>query len=341
MSTNSNDQGRAYEYAWMNSLYTKLNSIRKTKIIDNSSLEANKRAWLTVSENMQKIFKISASSAIDTILELEPLMSDSIDDELLLEFQQDGAGIKGDVRDIVIKRNDIQWEVGLSIKHNHEAIKHSRLSYKIDFGNEWFGLPCSKDYWDTIMPIFNRLKGEKKLGTNWSDIHGSAFYCKKLLERINKEMPDRIILVGDILYHGPRNDLPKDYNPKEVIKMLNELTTPIVSVRGNCDSEVDQMVLKFPILADYLLLAIGKKTIFVTHGHLYNKNNLPPLNKGDILLCGHTHVQCFEEINDIVYMNCGSVSIPKEDGYHGYMIIEDNNITWKDLDGNVHLNKVM
>lgn len=171
MSTNSNDQGRAYEYAWMNSLYTKLNSIRKTKIIDNSSLEANKRAWLTVSENMQKIFKISASSAIDTILELEPLMSDSIDDELLLEFQQDGAGIKGDVRDIVIKRNDIQWEVGLSIKHNHEAIKHSRLSYKIDFGNEWLGLPCSKDYWDTIMPIFNRLKGEKKLGTNWSDIH--------------------------------------------------------------------------------------------------------------------------------------------------------------------------
>lgn len=174
-----------------------------------------------------------------------------------------------------------------------------------------------------------------------SDIHGSAFYCKKLLERIKKEKPDRIILVGDILYHGPRNDLPKDYNPKEVIKMLNELTTPIVSVRGNCDSEVDQMVLKFPILADYLLLAIGKKTIFVTHGHLYNKNNLPPLNKGDILLCGHTHVQCFEEINDIVYMNCGSVSIPKEDGYHGYMIIEDNNITWKDLDGNVHLNKVM
>lgn len=96
-----------------------------------------------------------------------------------------------------------------------------------------------------------------------SDIHGSAFYCKKLLERINKEMPDRIILVGDILYHGPRNDLPKDYNPKEVIKMLNELTTPIVSVRGNCDSEVDQMVLKFPILADYLLLAIGKKTILL------------------------------------------------------------------------------
>ena len=131
------------------------------------------------------------------------------------------------------------------------------------------------------------------------------------------------------------------FSVEERVKMLNEVTTPIVSVRGNCDSEVDQMVLKFPILADYLLLAIGKKTIFVTHGHLYNKNNLPPLNKGDVLLCGHTHVQCYEEINDIVYMNCGSVSIPKEDGYHGYMIIEDNNITWKDLDGNVHLNKVM
>lgn len=214
MSTNSNDQGRAYEYAWMNALYTKLNSIRKTKIIDNSSLAANKRAWLTVSENMQKIFKISASSAIDTILELEPLMSDSIDDELLLEFQQDGAGIKGDVRDIVIKRNDIQWEVGLSIKHNHEAVKHSRLSYKIDFGNEWFGLPCSKDYWDTIMPIFNRLKSEKKLGTNWSDILNKeqAVYVpllKAFMDELNRayaidsDMPRKMVeyLIGTKDYY--------------------------------------------------------------------------------------------------------------------------------------------
>lgn len=166
-----------------------------------------------------------------------------------------------------------------------------------------------------------------------SDIHGSSYYCQKLIECIEKEHPDRIILLGDTLYHGPRNDLPKEYNPKEVIKMLNRYADKIVSVRGNCDSEVDQMVLDFPIMSDYLLLDIGTKIICLTHGHIYNPNNLLPMKSISALVCGHTHIQACERMGTYVYMNVGSISIPKEDGYHGYMIIEGNNFVWKDLCG--------
>lgn len=170
MSTNSNDQGRAYEYAWINALYNALHEIRNTRIVNNSSLDANKRAWMVMSDEMQEMFEISAESAVDTILELEPLMSENDGDELLLEPQKDSAGTKGDVRDIVVKRNNIHWEVGLSIKHNHEAVKHSRLSHDLDFGEEWFGIPCSNEYWNAVKPIFDRLKKEKSKGQKWSEI---------------------------------------------------------------------------------------------------------------------------------------------------------------------------
>lgn len=174
-----------------------------------------------------------------------------------------------------------------------------------------------------------------------SDIHGSMYYLNKLIERIDYEKPDKIILLGDILYHGPRNDLPKDYNPKEVIKTLNNLKINIVSVRGNCDAEVDQMVLNFPIMACYAFLDLNGYSVYLTHGHIYNKKNLLPMNNGDILLCGHTHIQNCEEFktneNTYTYMNCGSTSIPKENGYHGYMIIafdgKTSKFIWKDLDG--------
>lgn len=170
MSTNSNDQGRAYEYAWINTLYRALSAIRKTRIVNNSSLDANKRAWSVMDDDMQELFEISANSAVDTILELEPRMSEDDGCELLLEFQKDGAGTQGDVRDIVIKRNNIAWEVGLSIKHNHEAVKHSRLSHGLDFGKEWFGIPCSAQYWADVKPIFDRLKAEKAKGKKWSKL---------------------------------------------------------------------------------------------------------------------------------------------------------------------------
>lgn len=170
MSTRSNDQGRAYEYAWMKTLYKVLRERRKTRIVDNSSLHANAKAWTLIDEKTQQTFMISAEFAIDAVLEMEPRMSENDDDELVLEFQKDGAGIKGDVRDIVVRRDNIKWEIGLSIKHNHDAVKHSRLSYKLNFGKEWFDMPCSDAYWNAVTPIFDMLKNEKDKGTKWSEI---------------------------------------------------------------------------------------------------------------------------------------------------------------------------
>ena len=166
-----------------------------------------------------------------------------------------------------------------------------------------------------------------------SDIHGSAYYCRELLEAYSREKADRLLLLGDILYHGPRNDLPKDYNPKEVIALLNQHKQDILCVRGNCDTEVDQMVLESPVLADYCVIADEKNVIYATHGHHFNEGNLPPLQKGDILLNGHTHVPKCVEHPDYIYMNPGSVSIPKEESWHGYMIYENGKFIWKNLQG--------
>lgn len=161
-----------------------------------------------------------------------------------------------------------------------------------------------------------------------SDIHGSSYYCQKLKDAYKYEKPDRLILLGDILYHGPRNDLPKDYAPKKVIEMLNSISDSILCVRGNCDCEVDQMVLDFPCLVDYSVLDINGLFIYCAHGHLEPVK----LKMGDILLCGHTHVPTLEDRDGIIYMNPGSVSIPKENSPHSYMILEDCVFTWKDLE---------
>lgn len=168
-----------------------------------------------------------------------------------------------------------------------------------------------------------------------SDIHGSFFFCQKLIEAFNKENPDRLLLLGDILYHGPRNDLPEEYAPKKVIPVLNEIKDKLLCVRGNCDTEVDQMVLDFPILADYCIIECGNKTVYATHGHNFGETNPPPLAKGSILLGGHTHVPKCTEYENFIYMNPGSVSIPKENSHHGYMIYESGAFLWKDLDGKV------
>ncbi|MCI8598880.1 MAG: phosphodiesterase [Lachnospiraceae bacterium] len=168
-----------------------------------------------------------------------------------------------------------------------------------------------------------------------SDIHGSACYCEAFLEAYEKEKADKLLLLGDILYHGPRNDLPKDYAPKKVIEMLNQRKEEILCVRGNCDTEVDQMVLEFPILAEYCILYVGKRMIFATHGHHFHEQNLPMLKQGDILLHGHTHVPVCKETDHYIYLNPGSVSIPKEESWHGYMTLEDDEFLWKDLDGTV------
>jgi len=174
-----------------------------------------------------------------------------------------------------------------------------------------------------------------------SDIHGSEYYCDRLLKAYRHEQADRLLLLGDILYHGPRNDLTLRYNTRAVAEMLNDMKEQIVCVRGNCDSEVDQMVLEFPIMSDYVLLAEDSATIFATHGHIYNQNNLPPLYKGDVLLNGHTHIaECIEHEN-YVYMNPGSISLPKADSWHGYMTMENGEFVWKDLDGNIKIEHIL
>lgn len=165
-----------------------------------------------------------------------------------------------------------------------------------------------------------------------SDIHGSAWYCSRMLERYKESGADRLILLGDILYHGPRNDLPKEYAPKEVIAMLNPLRDQIYAVRGNCDTEVDQMVLEFPILADYAVLVLDGKTFYATHGHIYNQDNLPPVKAGDILIHGHTHLLKAEQCGEITILNPGSVSIPKGGNPNSYGMLQDGVFTIYSLD---------
>ena len=170
-----------------------------------------------------------------------------------------------------------------------------------------------------------------------SDIHGSAYYCRKMLEAYQAEEAGRLILLGDILYHGPRNDLPKEYAPKEVIAMLNPMKNDICAVRGNCEAEVDQMVLDFPIMADYAVIPCGNRIIYATHGHHHNVMTPIPMQPGDILLHGHTHVPAWEPFgNENLYLNPGSVSIPKENSAHSYMILEDGLAKWKNLYGEVY-----
>ena len=149
-----------------------------------------------------------------------------------------------------------------------------------------------------------------------SDIHGSAYYCRLLMEAVRREQAGRLLLLGDILYHGPRNGLPREYDPKAVIAMLSGLTIPVSSVRGNCDADVDQMVLPFPILSDSCLLFVGDKTIFATHGH--------------------THVPAWEWLDEgVLYLNPGSAALPKEESPHSYMMLSGRDVYWKKMDGTV------
>ena len=166
-----------------------------------------------------------------------------------------------------------------------------------------------------------------------SDLHGSYFYASQMQQAFEREQADRLLLLGDLLYHGPRNDLPREYAPKEVIPLLNGKKEKLLCVRGNCDAEVDQMVLEFPVLADYAVLPVGQRLIYATHGHIYHVKNLPPLAPGDVLLHGHTHVPAWTEFGQgNLYLNPGSVSIPKEDSPHSYMTLEGNTMQWKELE---------
>lgn len=166
-----------------------------------------------------------------------------------------------------------------------------------------------------------------------SDIHGSAKWCERLLSAWQAEQPDRLLLLGDLLYHGPRNDLPEAYAPKEVIEMLNAIAPSLLCVRGNCEAEVDQMVLDFPVMADYCALAVDGHILYATHGHLFGEDNPPPLMAGDFLLCGHTHIPACRRHETFTYLNPGSVAIPKANTPHSYCVLEGGAMTWKDLEG--------
>lgn len=169
-----------------------------------------------------------------------------------------------------------------------------------------------------------------------SDIHGSLKYCSELVEKYKEEKCEKLVLLGDVLYHGPRNDLPEEYNPKGVIALLNDMDEEILCVRGNCEAEVDEMVLTFPVLAEYAFFYHKGRMFFLTHGHKLNPQNLPKIKKGDILFNGHTHVSKIEVLEGgYIYANPGSVSIPKENTPRGYMIVDDSAIVHKTLQGEV------
>ena len=164
-----------------------------------------------------------------------------------------------------------------------------------------------------------------------SDLHGSAYYCKKMVEAFEREGADRLLMLGDLLYHGPRNDLPRDYAPKQVIPMLSRYRENIIAVRGNCEAEVDQMVLPFPCMAEFSQLLLDGKTFYLTHGHHHNPDDLPPLPEGSVFLFGHTHVKMDEVRSGVRCLNPGSVSIPK-DGSHSCLIYENGEFSFRILE---------
>lgn len=170
-----------------------------------------------------------------------------------------------------------------------------------------------------------------------SDIHGSYYFLKQALERFKEEQADYIVILGDELYHGARNPLPPEYNPKEVTALLNGYADKIIAIRGNCDSEVDEMVLDYPIMSTYSTIFFDGRRLFLTHGHVYNESRMPALQKGDAFFYGHTHVPKAEKQDGIFILNPGSVSMPKEGATNSYGVLENDNFSIKDLNGKTFL----
>lgn len=169
-----------------------------------------------------------------------------------------------------------------------------------------------------------------------SDIHGSAYYCRKMLEAFQEEKWQSVWFCLEIFYTTDRAmTCRRNMRPKEVIALLNPMKDKIYAVRGNCEAEVDQMVLNFPVMADYCVILADGKAIYATHGHIYNENNLPPLSEGDVLIHGHTHVLKAERREGYTLLNPGSVSIPKEGNIPTYAILEDGIFIIKGFEGEI------
>ncbi len=172
-----------------------------------------------------------------------------------------------------------------------------------------------------------------------SDLHGSLHYTQRLITLYLIEKPDYLVLLGDYLYHGPRNPLPLDYNSQAVAALLNQYKDKIIAIRGNCESEVDEMLLDFPLVNHSYILCDGQK-MFLTHGHIYNEENLGHLSKGDILIRGHFHLPFYKMIQGILVLSPGSISLPKKESAHAYMIYENQQFMIKDIDQNDITNDV-
>lgn len=171
-----------------------------------------------------------------------------------------------------------------------------------------------------------------------SDIHGSAYYAQIIKDAFHQQNCDKLLLLGDLLYHGPRNPLPYEYNPKEVIEILNSLKHNIIAVRGNCDAEVDQMVLSFPLMSDYTVISVDGYQIFASHGHIYSPQKLPTLNENDVFVFGHIHIPMAKKENHIHIINPGSITLPKENTPHTYAILENKTVTIYDENHSIYLN---
>jgi len=214
MSSKSNDQGRSYEYVTLLTLHSEISKIRRAEIVKNSSLEAARNAWDNMSKSMQSLMSMSAHSFVPDIFNLEPLILEDDGDVVELLIQKDKSGEDGDVRDILIARSGIKWEIGLSMKHNHFAVKHSRLSHLIDFGEKWYGVPCSESYWQFVMPIFDYLQEQKRKGKAWFELSDKSErvyvpLLKAFMQELrltygnHKELPQKMVeyLLGEFDFY--------------------------------------------------------------------------------------------------------------------------------------------
>ena len=264
MSNASNNQGRAYEFVCLNSLFQAILKIRPANIVKNSSYSAAEKAWNTLDLSEQTLYTLSAKSTIDTIFALEPNIIEETADMLNLYIQNDQHGEDADVRDIIIERKDIIWQIGLSIKHNHMAVKHSRIAKTLDFGSKWYGIPCSKIYWDDVKPIFDFLEKEKAKGTYFRDLSSKEddvyipllnAFAKEVTTQVkaNKNVPRRMV-----------EYLLSKYDFYKVISIDSKRITTIQSFNMygtlNLPSRVSQPAIKVPVInLPTTLLHIGFK----------------------------------------------------------------------------------
>lgn len=250
MPATSNDQGRAFEYIFTNILHDEIAKYRNVEIEQNSSLIAAEHAWNSISPTIQSNLKEAAKASCDTLFNAEVLMTESGTDTLLLKLQPDSAGVAGDVRDILAIRGDIDWEIGFSLKHNHFAVKHSRLSRNLDFGNSWYGIDCSNDYWEGITPIFDYVDACKNSNMNWSDMGNDKIervykpLLNEFIEEVKRaygqdaEMPTKMVeyLLGKYDFYkvvaqdARRNTEIQTYNAHGTLNRAGETKSPSIVI---------------------------------------------------------------------------------------------------------------